>query len=149
MVRGSLSAGVLYCKINIVWVLIRKPYKRPNKKEDRPKSFPRDYLLTLGKGVLYGHLKRSGVLYGNHIYIVRNAKEDYRMENASQYVTKRELYFISTNILCIVLFAILLSDSEGFWKLYMALWAGGFLIYSLYKLRSAKISSQQSAMNQN
>jgi len=25
-----------------------------------------------GKGVLYGQLERSGVLYGNHIYIVRS-----------------------------------------------------------------------------
>lgn len=71
------------------------------------------------------------------------------MENASQYVTKRELYFISTNILVIVLFAISLSDREGFFKLYMALWAGGWVIYCSHKLRSAKISSQQSNMNQN
>jgi len=34
-------------------ILIRKQYKRPNKKENRPKSFPRDYLRTSGKGVLY------------------------------------------------------------------------------------------------
>ena len=34
------------------------------------KSFSRDDLWTLGKGVLYGHSERSGVLYGNHIYIV-------------------------------------------------------------------------------
>ena len=71
------------------------------------------------------------------------------MENASQYVTKRELYFISANTLGIVFFAIGLSDKEGFGKLYMALWAGGWLFYCLLKLRSAKISSQQSDMNQN
>ena len=35
------------------WILIRKPYKRPNRKENWPKSFPRDYLWTLGKGLLY------------------------------------------------------------------------------------------------
>jgi len=35
------------------WILIRKPYKRPNKKENLPKSFSRDCLWTLGKGVLY------------------------------------------------------------------------------------------------
>ena len=29
-----------------------------------------DDLWTLGKGVLYGHSESSGVLYGNHIYIV-------------------------------------------------------------------------------
>jgi len=33
--------------------VIRKTYKRPNKKENGPKSFPKDYLWTLGKGVLY------------------------------------------------------------------------------------------------
>ncbi len=33
--------------------VIRKPYKTPNKKENWPKSFPGDYLWTLGKGVLY------------------------------------------------------------------------------------------------
>ena len=38
--------------------------------EDWPKSFPRNYLRTSGKGVLYGHSERSGVLYGNHIYVV-------------------------------------------------------------------------------
>ena len=42
----------------------------PNKKKNWPKSFPKDYLWTLDKGVLYGHSERSGVLYGNHIYIV-------------------------------------------------------------------------------
>ncbi|MCP4612443.1 MAG: hypothetical protein GY845_27410 [Planctomycetes bacterium] len=70
------------------------------------------------------------------------------MENASQYVTKRELYFISANTLCIVLFTIALSDIEGFWQWYMALWAAGWTIYCSLKLRSAKISSQQSDMNQ-
>jgi len=70
------------------------------------------------------------------------------MENSSQYVTKRELYFVSANTLCIVLFAIALSDREGFWKLYMVLWAAGWTIYCSFKLRSAKINSQQSDMNQ-
>ena len=71
------------------------------------------------------------------------------MENASQYVTKREFYFISINILVIVLFAMLLSGSGGFWKLYMVLWALGFLIYCSHKLRSAKINSQLSDVKQN
>ncbi len=35
------------------WILIWKPYKRPNKKENGTESFSRDYLWTLGKGVLY------------------------------------------------------------------------------------------------
>jgi len=30
--------------------VILKPYKRPNKKENGPKSFSRDWLWTLGKG---------------------------------------------------------------------------------------------------
>ena len=46
------TLNVLYYRISVVWVLIRKPYKTPNKKENRPKAFPRDYLWTLGKGVL-------------------------------------------------------------------------------------------------
>ena len=53
---------------------MRKPYKIPNKKENWSKSFPRDYLRTSSKGVLYGHSERSGVLYGNHIYIVSAEK---------------------------------------------------------------------------
>ena len=64
------TSNVLYYRISVVWVLIRKPYKTPNKKENWPKSFLRDYLWTFGKGVLYWHWERSGVLYGNHIYIV-------------------------------------------------------------------------------
>jgi hypothetical protein len=50
---------------------MRKPYKILNKKEKWLKSFPKNYLWTLDKGVLYGHSERSDVLYGNHIYIVR------------------------------------------------------------------------------
>ena len=71
------------------------------------------------------------------------------MESTNQYVTKREFYFFSTNILTIVLFAIALSDREGFWRVYMVLWALGFLIYCAYKLRSAKINSQPSDVSQN
>ncbi len=72
------------------------------------------------------------------------------MENTNQYVTKREFYFISTNILTIVIFTmLLLSDREGFWKLYMVLWALGFLLYCAYKLRSVKINSQGSDIDQN
>jgi hypothetical protein len=70
------------------------------------------------------------------------------MESTNQYVTKREFYFMSVNILGIVFFAITLSDREGFWRLYMALWALGFLIYCSYKLRSAKIKSQLNDINQ-
>ena len=44
------------------------------KKENWPKSFPKDYLWTLGNGVLYQHSERSGVLYGNHKYVVRSEK---------------------------------------------------------------------------
>jgi hypothetical protein len=54
------------------WDVIRKPYKNSNKTKIRSKSFPKDYLRASDKGVLYGHLERSGVLYGNHIYIVRS-----------------------------------------------------------------------------
>jgi hypothetical protein len=71
------------------------------------------------------------------------------MESTNQYVTKREFYFISMNILLIVLFAIALSDREGFWRLYMVLWAAGFLFYCAYKHRSAKINSQPSDVSQN
>ena len=45
--------NVLYYIDSVVWILIRKPYKTPNKKVNWPESFPGDYLWTLGKGVLY------------------------------------------------------------------------------------------------
>jgi hypothetical protein len=51
---------------HVIW----KPHKTPNQKERQPKSFAKDHLRILGQGVLYGHLERLGVLYGNHIYIV-------------------------------------------------------------------------------
>ncbi len=51
------------------WDVIRKLHKAPDKKEDRPESLPRDYLWSLGKGVLYGHSERSGVLCGSHMYV--------------------------------------------------------------------------------
>jgi hypothetical protein len=51
------------------WDVIRKPYKTPDKK-NWPKSFPKSYLRTSGKGMLYEHSERPGVLYGNHINIV-------------------------------------------------------------------------------
>lgn len=71
------------------------------------------------------------------------------MESTNQYVTKREFYSISMNILLIVLCAISLSNREGFWRLYMVLWALGFLLYCAYKLRLAKINSQPSDVSQN
>ena len=40
-------------KQQISFVIIWKPYKTPNKKEDWTKPFPRDYLWTLSKVVLY------------------------------------------------------------------------------------------------
>ena len=55
--------------------VIRKPYKNPNKKGSCPKSRPRNYLWISCKEVLYGHSKKSGVLYGNHIYTVSAPKE--------------------------------------------------------------------------
>ena len=66
----SDNSGWDYSEQKEVRDVIRKPYKIPNKKENWAKLFPRDYLWTLGKGVLYGHSERSGVLYGNHIYTV-------------------------------------------------------------------------------
>ena len=71
------------------------------------------------------------------------------MESTSQYVTKREFYAMSINILVIVMFAVSVSDREGFWEMYMVLWALGFIIYCSEKLRSAKINSQRSDINQN
>jgi hypothetical protein len=56
------------------WDVIRKPYKTHNKKENWPNSFSGYYLWTSGKGVLYGLSERSGVLYGNHIYIVSSKR---------------------------------------------------------------------------
>ena len=50
-------------------------YKRPNKKENWPKSFPGGYLRTSDNGVLYGHSERSGVLYGKHINIVSHTTD--------------------------------------------------------------------------
>lgn len=83
------------------------------------------------------------------MYAVGNAREDYQMESTSQYVTKREFYRISINILLIVMYAMSVSDREGFWKLSGYLWALGFLIYCSEKRRSAKINSQRSDINQN
>lgn len=64
------------------------------------------------------------------------------MESTNQYVTRREFYSISMNIILLVFFAALLSDHEGIWRLYIALWALGFILYCAYKLRSAKANSQ-------
>jgi hypothetical protein len=36
--------------------------------------YSRDYTWTLGKGVLYSPPEKSGILCGNHIYIVRFCK---------------------------------------------------------------------------
>ena len=47
----STVTNVLYYIDSVVWVLIRTPYKTPNKKVNWHESFPGDYLWTLGKGI--------------------------------------------------------------------------------------------------
>jgi hypothetical protein len=52
-ILGEYNGGWDYSERREFRDVIRKPYKRPNEKENCPRTLPRDYLRTLGKGVLY------------------------------------------------------------------------------------------------
>ena len=47
------AAAMVPLNDEYVGMLYRNHIKNPNKKENWPESFPRDYLWILGKGVLY------------------------------------------------------------------------------------------------
>ncbi len=73
--------------------------------------------------------------------------EDNRMEDNRQYVTKKELYTVAVNVCSLVFFAGALSDMEGVWKLYIALWALALMAYYVFKLRATRSDRRPSDLN--
>ena len=77
----------------------------PPKKGNGPKSFPRNYLRTSGKGVLYGHSEKSGILYGNHMHTsLPNSK--IRRKNMKKIALKHTRAIILATLLLIVTVAL-------------------------------------------
>ncbi len=60
------------------------------------------------------------------------------MEGNSLYVTRKEFYYAAMHICLLVLFTGVLSDEEGFGRLYIVFWAAGLEFYYAYKLRKAR-----------
>jgi len=63
--EGTTAAGILLNDEKF-WMLYGN-HKTPNKKENRSKSFPRDYLWTLAKGC-YTDTRRGKEFYTEAIY---------------------------------------------------------------------------------